>query len=272
MARDGERTLPQARTALFEHGCRAELAVVLLHGLTNNPAQFAQFAPLLFERGVNVFVPRMPMHGDRDRLSKRIGALTAEALLAAADEAVDIAGGLGERVAVLGISMGALLAAHFAQFHAIARAVVVAPDFALLNLPYAISRVVERIGLLLPNAFLWWDPRVRSSEPPITAYPWFSTHALMRSLRIGDRVYAAARQEAPNAQRIVTIVNRGDPAVNNAVTKRVSDWWAYWKPGSVAFVELTGLPRVHDVIDPLQPFARPDIVYPELFRALGVRT
>jgi len=272
MARDGERTLPQARTALLEHGRRTELAVVLLHGLTNNPAQFAQFGPLLFARGANVFVPRMPMHGDRDRLSKRIGALTAEALLASADEAVDVAGGLGERVAVLGISMGGLLAAHVAQFRAVAGAVLIAPDFALLNLPYPISRLVESIGLLLPNAFLWWDPRLRSSEPPITAYPWFSTHALMRSLRIGDRVYAAARRSAPRAERIVTIVNRGDPAVNNAVTKRVSDWWSGWKPDSVAFVELSGLPRVHDIIDPLQPFARPDIVYPELFRALEVRT
>ena len=37
----------------------------------------------------------------------------------------------------------------------------VAPDFGLLQLPYGTSRMLEALGLLLPNIFMWWDPRIR---------------------------------------------------------------------------------------------------------------
>ncbi len=262
--------LPQARSVLLTHGKRTPLAVVLFHGLTNNPAQFVQFAPLLHARGVNVFVPRLPAHGDRDRLTSSIAAVTAETLLRAAGESVEVAQGLGERLAVLGVSMGGLLASYFAQFRAIARAVPVVPSFALLRLPYAVSRLFARVVLALPNRFLWWDPHVRARELPVTAYPRFSTHALMQSLRIGDAVYAEARRRAPLAQRIVTVVNPLDPIVNNGVTERVSDLWSAWNPGGVEYVELAGLPRRHDIVDPAQPWARTELVYPKLLQALGI--
>lgn len=268
-ARDGPEILPQARTRLLDCGEQTPLAVVLFHGLTNNPAQYAQFAPLLHARGINVFVPRFPEHGDRDRMTARIAGVTAEQLLAVGSEAIAIAGGLGRRVAVLGISMGGLVAAYFAQFRSIDVAVPVAPTFSLLRLPHAVSRILARIALVLPNRFIWWDPRVRASEPPVTAYPRFSTHALARSMSIGDAVYSAARRRAPLTRRIVTVVNRDDPAVNNAAAERVCAAWAAHKSEGVEYVELTGLP-LHDILDPQQPRARIDLVYPKLLEALDV--
>ncbi|MGA8099690.1 MAG: alpha/beta fold hydrolase [Candidatus Cybelea sp.] len=270
MARDGEHILPQARTQLLELGAETPLAVVLLHGLTNNPAQYARFAPLLNEHGVNVFVPRFPRHGHRDRLTTRTVEVTAEMLLDATAEAVDIGWGLGSRVAVLGISLGGILAAHVAQFRAIDRAVPIAPIFALPHLPYWLSRLVQRIALTLPNAFLWWDPRVRADAPPPTAYPRFSTRALAQMLRIGDAVDAAARTSAPLAAHIVTLVNRDDPAVNNAVTKHISELWSRRKPAGVEYIELIDLPTLHDIIDPGQPQECTELVYPKLLRVLGV--
>lgn len=269
-ARDGPEILPQARTRLLECGEKTPLAAVLFHGLTNNPAQFAQFAPLLYAHGINVFVPRLPGHGDRDRMTTRIAAVTAEQLLASAAEAVSIGGGLGERVAVLGISMGGLIAAYFAQFDAIDVAVPIAPSFALLRLPYGANLILARIALALPNAFVWWDPRLRASEPPVTAYPRFPTHVLARSLGIGEAVYAAARRAPPLARRIVTIVNPSDPAVNNAATARVSAAWSAHKPAGIEYVELTDLPRMHDIVDPQQLQARTDLVYPRILEALDV--
>lgn len=270
MARDGANVLPQARTVLLEHGATTPLAVVLFHGLTNSPAQYVQFAPELYDRGVNVFVPRLPDHGYRDRMTTALAALTAEALIASAAEAVDLAYGLGARVGVLGISMGGLLTAYAAQFRALAVAVPVAPSFALLHLPYPISRAVAAIGRRLPNRFLWWDPRVRASEPPITAYPRFPTHALMQTLRIGDAVDVAARTQPPLADRIVAVVNRNDPAVNNAVTRSIVAKWSSRKENVAEYVELTDLRHYHDIIDPQQPSARTDLVYPSLFDALGM--
>jgi esterase/lipase len=270
MALDDDEILPQARTTLLEHGRRTPLAVVLLHGFTNNPAQYTQLAPLLHERGVNVFVPRMPEHGDRDRLTDRIAKLTAEALLESSSEALDIACGLGERVGVLGISMGGALAGYFAQNRSIAIAVPVAPDYALLQLSYSLSRMLARLFALLPNMFLWWDPRQRANQRPITAYPRFSTRALAQTLRVGDAVDADVRERAQLADRIVTIVNRADPAVNNEATRHIAQQWSVWKRDGSEYVELRDLPENHDIVDPQNPHACTDLVYPRLLEALGV--
>jgi esterase/lipase len=270
MALDDDEILPEAHTTLLEHGQRTPLAVVLLHGFTNNPAQYAQFASLLHQRGVNVFIPRMPEHGDRDRLTDRIAKLTAEALLESSSEAIDIACGLGERVGVLGISMGGALAGYFAQYRSIAIAVPVAPDYALLQLSYSFSRMLARLLAWLPNMFLWWDPRQRAKQRPITAYPRFSTRALAQTLRVGDAVDAEVRERAQLADRIVTIVNRADPAVNNEATRHVAEQWSGWKRDGSEYVELRHLPENHDIIDPQNPHACTDLVYPRLLEALGV--
>ncbi|HTX59969.1 MAG TPA: alpha/beta fold hydrolase, partial [Verrucomicrobiae bacterium] len=242
-ALDDASILPEARTALLDCGHRTPLAVVLFHGFTNNPAQYSEFAPMVRAHGVNVFVPRMPEHGDRNRLTPRLKNLTAEALLASASEAVDIAFGLGERVALLGISMGATLAAYFAQYRSIDTAVPFAPDFALLQLPYAVSHTLCKLVSWFPNAFLWWDPRLKAALQPHTAYPRFSTHALMQTMRIGDEVYRAADRERQAAQRIVTIVNRCDPAVNNEATQSVADAWRGWNAGGAEYVVMRTLPQ-----------------------------
>lgn len=267
-ALDGPDILPAAHTALFARDEPAPLAVVLLHGYTNNPAQYAALAPMLFAAGINVFVPRMPEHGDADRMTDRIAGLTAEALLCSAGEALDLACGLGERVGVLGISMGGVLAAYFAQYRPLDVAVPVAPDFALLQLPYGVSRTFVRFLSWLPNRFVWWDPRQKAHHVPLTAYPRFSTHALAQTLQISDDVYRASEVRRPLTERIVTVVNRSDPAINNEATERVVRAWAGWNAKGTRYVELRNLPENHDIVDPANPLARTDLVYPALLRAL----
>jgi alpha-beta hydrolase superfamily lysophospholipase len=271
MAVDDDRILPEAHTALYSRGEKTALSVVLFHGITNNPAQYSELAPLVHERGVNVFVPRMPFHGFRDRLTPDIAALTAEELLIAATEAVDIAAGLGERVALLGISMGASLSAYFAQHRQLAVAVPVAPDFSLLQLPYPVSKLFARIFLMLPNFWFWWDPRAKAQQKPHTAYPRCSTRALMQTLRVGDDVVTRSQHERPATKSIVTVVNRADPAVNNEVTQQVWQAWSDWNGEEARYVDLRNLPENHDIIDPRNPLARTAIVYPKLIEALGLQ-
>jgi alpha-beta hydrolase superfamily lysophospholipase len=271
MARDHDGISANARTMLLEHGEVRAMSVVLFHGFTNHPGQYAQFAPQLFNAGANVFVPRFPRHGHVNRMTTALESLTAEELVACAHDALDVAQGLGERVAVLGISMGGLLAAHAAQFrYDVDTAVPVAPDFALLHMPYAVSRTVALVMKALPNFFMWWDPRLRMAQRPATAYPRYPTHALMETLRVGDAVYAAARIQAPRASRITAAVNPADPAVNNAVTRSVVDAWKSHCASPIRYLELTGLPQNHDVIDPDNPAARTDLVYPKLVETLGL--
>lgn len=264
-ALDDDRILPEARTALFDRGVRTPLAVVLLHGLTNHSGQYREFAPMVFAQGANVFVPRMPEHGDRDRMTHRLAGLTAEALLASASEAVDIACGLGERVCVLGISTSGLLCSYFAQHRSdVARAIPIAPVFAMLQFPYWLSRAIARIALVLPNAFLWWDPTKRETQVPATAYPQFPTHALAQCLRIGDEVYNAARRTPLAARSIVMVTNRKDPAVNDRVAEAVVLRWRRLRSAGITEYCFTDLPRNHDIIDPANPDARTALVYPRL--------
>lgn len=271
MARDDDRIFPQSRTALLEHGERRPWAVVLFHGITNNPEQWNVFAPQVFATGANVFVPRMPKHGYVDRMTTALSTLTADEVLASGYEAIDIACGLGDRVAVLGISVGALVCAHAAQFRSdVHTSVPVDPFFALLDFPYWLSRSAQRLFLALPNMMLWWDPRAKNSVYVHTGYPRFATHGLMQSLRIGEATIAAARATPPKAERIVAIVNKKDPAVNNRVTDALVDAWRKRRSTGVDLECMTDLPVNHDIVDPTNALQRIDIVYPRLLEALAL--
>lgn len=271
-ARDGDRVAPQARTAFLGHGSKAETAIVLLHGFTNHPGQYGALAPLLFERGANVFVPRLPEHGFRDRMSTGIAVLQAGDFLACAAEAADIAHGLGERVCVLGISSSGLLAGWLAQERSdVARAVAVSPVFAALHLPYTVSRIMGVAMRSLPNAFLWWDPRDRTAQRPRTAYPRFPTRVLGEILRIADDLLTRAKRVPFAGGSIAVVTSASDPAVNNAVTRDVLRAWRARRPDAVLAHEIEGLPRNHDIIDPDNAAARVEAVYPTLLEyALGV--
>ena len=266
---DDASILPIAYTTLYDHGHQTDLCVVLLHGFTNHPGQYRQFAPQLFERGCNVFIPRLPEHGDRNRMTKRLANLTATALLRSASEAVDIAQGLGKRVVVLGISTSGLLCAYFAQFRGdVARSIPVNPVFAMLHMRRGVNNAVSRVLLWLPNFFMWWDPRNRENQLPKSGYPRFATHPLAQAIGIGEIVEAAARTQPIAARSVVMVTNRRDPAVNNAVTAQVEEAWRALAPQRVESFAFTTLPVNHDIIDPENPTPRVDIVYPKLLELI----
>src|SRR5262245_1222067 len=91
---------PRCRLRVFHHGRPTGRVVVLFHGLTNCPQQFDEFARRVHERGANVLVVRLPRHGLADRMTTELGRLRAADLAAVADQAVDMARGLGESVSV----------------------------------------------------------------------------------------------------------------------------------------------------------------------------
>ena len=89
---------PVAYSRLLAGTERVPLAVVLLHGYTNNPEQFVILAQELAARGHAVVVPRLPGHGSADRTIRRLAGVGAVQWMATTQEATDIACGLGEHV------------------------------------------------------------------------------------------------------------------------------------------------------------------------------
>ena len=239
------------RTLVFDHGRRTKRATVLLHGLSASPRQFVAVARALHERGHNVFVPRLPRHGYRNRLSEALATMNAGQLEACANDSLAIARGLGERVAVAGFSLGGLLTAYLAQFHHVQRAVAVSPFLGVSWIPNPLRLAVARLVLSRPNRFYWWDPILRERQLPEHGYPRFATHAIGHGLTLAHEVLEAARSNPPKADEVVLVTNPRDSAVNKGAIVRLGERWRHLKPHAVTIQRLQGLPPfVHDIIEP----------------------
>jgi pimeloyl-ACP methyl ester carboxylesterase len=266
---DDGALFPVAYSRMYAHPSRTPLALVLLHGFTNCPAQFAELAEQLFARGHSLVVPRLPGHGDADRSGRRLDGVGAPAWCATTRTAIDIARGLGERVVVAGVSLGGVLAAWAAATHAdVARAVAVAPFLGVINLGLGGNVVLERALALLPNASIPWDPFGDQSQIPPYAYPCFSSRGLGQSLHLGLRLLRDAAQTAPACRDVVLVTNSNDPAIDNRLVDALVTSWNRQRPGGARDYRFAYLPAIHDIVDPMNHLQRVDLVYPKLIELI----
>jgi carboxylesterase len=244
-------------TKLYDHGYQTEHVIILIHGFTNCPEQFTELGKQHFEFGNNVFIPRMPYHGLSDRLTDTLVNLTAEDLAAFGDKVIDIAHGLGKKITVMGVSGSGTLVAWLAQNRAdIDFAFAIAPLFGLAFVPPSFTKLFERIALLLPNYFLWWDPRTKADNPfsIYYAYPRYPLRALVEFLRLAMMTRAQAEESPPKARNITMIINDAEPAVSNAEILKFIKLWqrhANVNISEVHFEKEMKLP--HDIITPGTP-------------------
>ncbi|MBV8490325.1 MAG: alpha/beta fold hydrolase [Candidatus Eremiobacteraeota bacterium] len=256
---------PQAIPLLLTHGRRTPQSVVLFHGFTNCPKQFAEFAQRLFARGINVFVPRLPKHGYRDRLTRALADLTVAELQACAQNAATIGAGLGDRVTALGLSLGGTMVCWLAQTQPIDLAIPLAPFLAPSGYSESAAVNVARLLSALPSMYWWWDPRIRDKSLPLYAYPGYPTHALAEVIFLGDATFALAKNGPPRAKRCDVVLNTTDPAINDDAVRALLALWRAHGGSTYRDIEWTDiLPVRHDVIDPTTfPQAR-TLIYPRL--------
>lgn len=264
--RASPRINPDCYSLVMEHGQRTPRAVALMHGITSSPVQFRDLGRRFYERGYNVFIPRMPRHGYADRLSTDHARLTIAEYTAYATQTVDLARGLGDHLTIAGLSVSGVLAAWCAQTRTeVDLAVPIAPAFAPHGLPLKLLPALARLGTTLPNAFVWWDFKGRARVGSRCSYPRFSSHALAESFKLGLHVYAEAKVQRPAAKSILTIINPRDPAVDNAATRAVLARWRTHPTAHVSeYAFSNDLGKLHDIIGPYQPTQRVDYVYPIL--------
>jgi carboxylesterase len=245
---------------LLAHGHRTPRAVVLLHGYTNSPSQFEEFAHRLYDAGDNVYVPRLPRHGERNGTASTFGRLTAEELRDCADSAVDVAEGLGYSVVTVGLSAGGTMVAWIAQHRAVRRAVVIAPVLELSRVPTVLAEPLMNLALRAPN--ITWNETPDVTEPDREL--GVSTRAIAQLLRLGWAVRQAAKDHPPRTRDIAVLTNAHDRTVSSRRAIELARFWS--RPGvSVDVYELPdSLKLRHDIIDPRQRWAKPAVVYPIL--------
>ena len=262
-------------TKLYDHGKQTEHVIILIHGFTNCPEQFSEIGMQHFEAGNNVFIPRMPYHGLTDRMTEALVNLTAEDLAAFGDQIIDIAHGLGKKITVMGVSGSGTLVAWLVQNRAdIDFAFAIAPLFGLAFIPSSLARIFDRIALLLPNFFLWWDPRTKADNPYSIyyAYPRYPVHALIQFLRLAMITRAQAEKSPPKAGNITLIINDAEPAVSNAEILRFLQLWRKHGESNVNEVHFEKEMKLpHDIITPGTPGVPIGEIQPRLINAVRER-
>lgn len=264
---DGPNVNPLCHTRLYSHGRRVERALVLLHGFTNCPQQFDALGRHFFERGWNVLIPRYPRHGYTNRLNTSISELRSDHLVAVANRAALAGAGLGERLTVAGLSLGAILTGLLAQTReGIERAVLIAPMLGLKPIPGPALNVLSHLAYRIPNFYIWWNASLKDRVGPEYGYPRFSTHAYAALFQTGALLVTAARREPPKARSVAVITNAAEPRLDNRFTYRLIESWRARGTAieTYEFPLSDNLP--HDLIDPGNATQNTALVYPVVTR------
>ncbi len=94
-------------------------------------------------------------------------------------------------------------------------------------------------------------------------------HVIMAGLSGGGTITAWAAQRRPAARSIVVVTNANDDKVDNAAALRMAQVWRASGATDVTVYEFPAdLNLHHDLIDPSEPDARPELVYPKLVELL----
>lgn len=256
---------------LLTHGYRTASIIVYFHGLSNCPKQFEALGEELFARGHNVLMARLPYHGYLDPGDNAMSQLTAEELVTVGGDIVDIAQGLGDRVVVVGFSMGGTVTGWLAQRRSdIDRAVLISPSLGVGPVPHRATRALTNFLLTVPSFRMWWDPSRREKwQGPGHVVPYFASRALGEILRLAAAVRSRALESGPRAGSVVIITNANDSAINNRVTDELIDIWRRTAPEKLETFEFGSDEKlIHDLIDPRQKGARIDHVYPILLEKI----
>ena len=222
-AEDDSIVVTGGRSLLLTHGARTPRAFVLLHGFTDLPEQFAVVGQHLFAAGDNVYIPRLPRHGERRTAMRSLGRISAEELARFGDSSVTIAHGLGDTIVVVGLSAGGVIAASVAQSHAdVQRVVLIAPAIAAGLISDDQDRGLVILASKLPDI-------TRTNAPMDTTRTDYvqgiTTRGLAQVLRLGQLVREASADGEPGTKDMYFLLNEADHTVSEQAALAVAQQW-----------------------------------------------
>ena len=263
--------MPGCGTHLYEHGAPTADVVVLLHGYTNCSKQYDRLAQELFDMGYTVYVPLVPHHGMLPENRTPLGSLTADQVIAYSDNAVDVAVALGDRMTVMGLSGGGLVASYIAQYREEAdRVIPIAGFFGLPSVPeFATQALVNALAIAPP-----FDAREAPPDAAVRgAYPHGASDTSTRGadayMQVGQTILASAANEAPRAGRIIVVINDNDDQINNGLVQTLADRWEAKAPAANEVYHFeASLGLLHDVMTPDRKGQKVHLVYPVLLELM----
>lgn len=256
---DDSVAVPLGRSILLTHGHRTAKAVVLLHGFTDSPRQFAELADSLYAEGDNVYVPRLPHHAELGGDVSRLARVTAEGLRDFADAATNVVAGLGDSVTVVGLSAGGTVAAWIGQNRReVQRVVLIAPAFQVTHVPSFFERALVNLGSRGPNV----THRSAPTQPDLD--PGIATKGVAQVFRLGIAVRRSA-SDLPSATReMIVLVNAHDGTVKSAPTFDLARAWAHNGAAVRVYEFPDSLNLPHNVMEAANRGGNALAVYPTL--------
>jgi esterase/lipase len=251
---------------LMTHGDKTETAYVLVHGITNSPYQFEELGQMLYDRGRNVLILRMPYHGLKSHDVNELKQLKAEDLVAYADQAVDIANGLGDKVNVLGISGGGTVTGWIAQNRdEVDKALLLSPFLGVAAVPAFLGPFITNLANHIPNITL----KSASEEPKDWVYNGESTRGVAAFLRFGKALTQDAKEAAPKASSLSVVTTAVDDTANNDLTAKLVDTWKEEGTDVVTYEFDESFDIPHNSIDPAADPDKKALVYAKILELLG---
>jgi pimeloyl-ACP methyl ester carboxylesterase len=233
---------------------------LLFHGFTDVPTQFEVVGKALFADGANVYIPRLPHHGERIAPVRALGRVRADELAAFGDSSVDIARGLGDSVVVVGLSAGGVIAGWIAQTRRdVRRAVLIAPAIGAGRVSDDDAQTLVFIASRLPDV-------TRTNAPTDSTLPEYvqgvSTHGLAEILSLGHRVRDEAGTTPPGVKDIAFLLSERDQTVSEPAALDLAQRW-FDRGAAVSvfrFPNAAGLP--HNIMEVSARGGNPDVAYP----------
>jgi carboxylesterase len=244
------------RTRLLRPVDSARGTIVMWHGFTNCPAQFAEVAEELRSHGYFVLVARIPYHGKQDRLSRDLEQLAVEELAVFMNRCVDVAAGLPRPLTAVGFSAGGGLATWAsATRDEIDRVVAISPLVAPKGFPVWVVRLLVRFRTLLPSAWVWWDPRQKAKFGGAShVYPGFPMAGLVPFLHVGLSLHDERILASHRLSSAALISNPNDLAVRTSVAEiMMARVFCGMSPAITEHVLKRSLGWPHDFIDQHTP-------------------
>jgi esterase/lipase len=251
-------------------GQKTPKSIILVHGFTNCPKQFQELGKRYRDIGYNVYIPRLSYHGLKDKMNSELEKLTYQDLIKDSKEMLEVATALGDEVEVVGISGGGIIAGWVGvNSPKVTRIQSISPMYSPTEYDIGVMNFGSNILAFIPNEYKWWDDNLKekSNQGTTHAYPRYSSKAGNAFFRIGNSTVNQLSSKSVNVNQppksFFLLTTDGDSAVNNGSAKVVHSLIKTNLGSQTNKYELSSKWKLnHDIIDPLQPKANIDLVYP----------